>query len=583
MTTILALMLGLLGGVESDVTGLTIVPNLQRTEILVSVEGAVEYRDFTMEGPDRLILDVMNARNALPGERFVGINRGGVIAVRSSQYSPEVVRIVFELDQLVDYQVEHYDGYIRVSLANPWGDFEPWDALTAPGAGATGTPAVTAAAATPTTAPATAPPTPPQVAPERRITVSFDQTPIQDVLFTFAEFADRSIVPGASVAGFVTAEIRDQAWDDALNTILRSQGLIAIEDENGIIRVDAIQNLNDQEAFAPLMTVPYRINFGTSTEVMASIQPLLSERGAVSDAPANNTVIVTDIERVHEAVERLVRELDVATPQVMIQAKIIFVNRTDLEDLGLAYDLKDSQGNQLNVLTPGFADLDRDGEPEEVPVGTDVISLGGNSIAALGNAQNRVASPTLRLLSSLVIGRHTLLTFVETLQSMNLSDIQAAPSVTVADNNQARLQVGERTPIRVIDAGSAGGGQGGFPQATVNFEETGIILTATPHVTAGDHILLDIRAERSAAQLAESDIGLIFQTQNANTRVLVRDGETVVIGGLTVTERQEVRAGIPLLMNLPVLGKLFRTTRQSEIQRDLMILVTPHIVRGDLN
>ena len=184
-----------------------------------------------------------------------------------------------------------------------------------------------------------------------------------------------------------------------------------------------------------------------------------------------------------------------------------------------------------------------------------------------------------------MIGRHTLVGFIEALESSNLSEIQAAPSVTVADNHEARLQVGERTPIRVIDAaaGGAGGVGGGFPQATVSFEETGIILTTTPHITADGHILLDIEAERSAADFADSDIGLIFRRQITNTRLLVRDGETVVIAALTVTERSEVRAGVPLLMNLPVIGRLFRITRSSEIQRDLMILVTPHIIRSNAN
>jgi type II secretory pathway component GspD/PulD (secretin) len=171
----------------------------------------------------------------------------------------------------------------------------------------------------------------------------------------------------------------------------------------------------------------------------------------------------------------------------------------------------------------------------------------------------------------------------------------------VLDNQTARIQVGERTPLRVIDAsaggaagaGGAGGGAGAapgaggaggaggaiLPQATVDFEETGIILEATPHVTADNNILLELEAERSAPVVADSDVGLIFQTQEASSRVLVRDGETVVIGGLTVTETSEVRSGIPLLMDLPLIGGLFRTTREQQIQRDLIILVTPNIVR----
>ncbi|MDX1494195.1 MAG: type II and III secretion system protein, partial [Longimicrobiales bacterium] len=141
----------------------------------------------------------------------------------------------------------------------------------------------------------------------------------------------------------------------------------------------------------------------------------------------------------------------------------------------------------------------------------------------------------------------------------------------------------ELTPIRTIDAGAgAAGGQGGFPTAQVEQQETGIILQATPHVTPDGLILLEILAERSAAELAESDAGFIFRTQRAETRVLVEDGETVVIGGLTQSERTESLAGIPLLKDLPIIGALFRTRRQQEIQRDLIILVTPHIVRSGL-
>lgn len=581
MISTLALLTVLLGGVSEDVTSVSVVPNLDRTDVLVAVEGSPTYRDFMMEGPSRLILDVMNARHALPSGDFRGVNRGGILAVRTSQYSDDIVRIVIELSQPLEYTIQQYEGTIRISMENHFGDFEPWETRGAP-------PLVPATPAQPNSvleadlglSPAASVPQQAQV---RRISMTFDNMPIQDVLFAFADFSGRSIVPSSDVTGNVTAEIKDQAWDEALNVILRQQGLIAAEDPSGIIRVDIIANISANEATEPILTQVYQIGYGTSADFLPSVTSLLTQRGQASDAPATNSIVVSDIARVHEGVQRLINQLDRPTPQVMISAKIIFVNRTDLDEFGIAYDLKDSQGNQLNTLVSGRADLDDDGETERVD--ENVVLLGGNSIAALGNAQNRVAGPTLTLLTSLLVGRHTLIGFVEALESSNLSDIQAAPSVTVADNQQARLQVGERTPIRVIDAqaGGGGGGAAGFPQASVQIEETGIILTATPHITAGDHILLDIEAERSAAEIAESDIGLIFRTQEANSRVLLRDGESAVIAALTVTERTEVRAGVPLLMNLPVLGRLFRVTRESEVQRDLMIVVTPHIVRGDAN
>ncbi len=575
MTAILTLLIGLLLPAAELVTGVSVVPNRDRTEILVAVDGSISFRSFSMEAPARIIVDVLDARHGLAQEDFLDINRGGVLSVRTSQYADDIVRIVVDLQEMTGYTVEESGGAVRISLANLAGEFDPWESPSLafdPAFIATASPFI----------PASAPIQQVQET-DRRISVSFDNTPIDDVLFTFAEFSDKSIVAGTDVAGIVvTADIRDQAWDDALEEILQSRALVAVESETGIIRVDAIQNQFDREAIEPLETIPYRISYGTSAEMAAAIAQLISPRGQVAEAQAANTVIVTDIRRVHDAISQLIGDLDIPTPQIMISAKIIFVNRTDLSELGVTYDLKDSQGNQLNTLAPGAADLDGDGIIEDVPIGTNVFSLGGNSLAALGNADFQIAAPTLRMLTSLVVGRHTLLNFITALESSNLSDIQAAPSVTVADNQLARLQVGERTPVRIIDAAAGGaGGEQGFPTATVSFEETGIILEATPHITAGDHVLLTLHAERSAADLATTDVGLIFRTQNVDTRVLVRDGETVVMGGLTVTERSEVRSGIPLLMDLPLLGGLFRTTQESDIQRDLMILVTPNIVEQD--
>ena len=578
MTSILTLLIGLFLPAAELVTGVSVVPNRNRTEILVSVEGSVSYRAFSLEGPVRIVVDLMNSRHALSREDFLDINRGGVISVRTSQYSEDIVRIVVDLEGMTEYRVEASSGALRISLNNLAGDFDPWES-----------PSLTFDAAfVETAAPFVGAPDPfagaflqTQEA-DRRISVSFDNTPIDDVLFTFAEFSDKSIIAGTDVAGIVvTADIRDQAWDDALEEILQSRALVAVESETGIIRVDAIQNINDREAIEPLETVPYRINYMTSTEMAVAIGQLISGRGQVAEAQSANSVMVTDIRRVHDAIGQLISELDVPTPQIMISAKIIFVNRTELSDIGITYDLKDSQGNQINQTAPGAADLDRDGVLEEVPIGTNVFVLGGNSIAAVGNADFNIAAPTLRMLTSLVVGRHTLLNFITALESSNLSDIQAAPSVTVADNQQARLQVGEQTPVRVIDAAAGGAAGGAFPTATIEFRDTGIILEVVPHITAGDFILLTLHAERSSADLAATDIGLIFRTQNVDTRVLVRDGETVVMGGLTVTEHSEVRSGIPLLMDLPLLGGLFRTTSVSDIQRDLMILVTPNIVRRD--
>ena len=445
------------------------------------------------------------------------------------------------------------------------------------------TPAATRAAGS-----ASTPQVPPPPAGDS-ITVSFHETPIREVLFAFAEFSGRSIVAGAEVEGLLSAEIRGQPWDVALRTLVKAHGLVVVEQEDGIIRVEDARRLFEDEAVMPVATRSFRVGYVEATELEALVAALLTERGRTSVGVATNTLVVSDIPRVLDAVAELAEGLDVPVRQVDIAAKIIFVNRTGLEGFGITYDLKDTRGNQLNLLSPGVADTDGDGEislPDEVvPRGTDVVALGGNSIAALGNATNRIVGPTLSVLTSLVVGRGTLVAFIDALEAIELTDVEAQPSVRVMDNRTARIVVGEETPVRVIDAGAqlqpgGGGSGGGLPVATVDYMETGVILEVSPRITDDGDILLDLSAERSSADLAPSDVGLTFRRQKAESQVLLRDGETVVIGGLTVSETGEVISGIPLLMDLPLVGRLFAATRRSTVQRDLLIMVTPTIVPG---
>ena len=151
------------------------------------------------------------------------------------------------------------------------------------------------------------------------------------------------------------------------------------------------------------------------------------------------------------------------------------------------------------------------------------------------------------------------------------------------DNRRAEILVGQEIPFVCWTLEPQGwrcrwrcGRQGGIPRATVQLKEVGIILSVTPHITNNRQILMELHAENSDAQLASSDVGFIFGKQRADNQLLVADGETAVIGGLTVTQVTSSKSGIPLLVDLPFIGRLFGTTRTSEQKRDLLILVTPH-------
>jgi len=413
-----------------------------------------------------------------------------------------------------------------------------------------------------------------------------------DVLAGFSEFAGVSIVPNGDAADITVRgiDIRDQPWDVALSAILSAQHLGWQTSESGIIIVDALTNLKERDDLLSETRV-MRINYASADSVAETLKSLVTpDRGQVVAYAGTNSVIVTDAPTVVARMDSLVQALDKRMPQVAIEAKIVFVERTNVQDLGIVYDLKERNGGFVeqginDVIQvpdpnepPRLVDTDGDGIPDQAffkRTNETLVNIGGDAVAALANANDRVASPALQVLTAVAFGDFSLFSFIEALESHQLSDVQAAPSIQVVDNARARIQVGEKTPIRVLEAGAQ------VQEATVNvqFEDTGIILDVTPHVTNNNQVLLDLSAERSGLQVGLADVGFIFQKQIGQTRLLLDDGETSVIGGLTLSEVSRSESGIPGLMNIPLLGKLFKTTKENEIKRDLIILVTPHLVR----
>ena len=559
------------GPASGEVTGVSVQPSPGRADVVINVRGAVEVRDFMLEGPDRLVLDVMGARlKGNPVSLYDGVKRGGVLNLRYAQYKPDVVRIVLELDGAKDYHVERGADAIRVSFGTDQ-SFLAWysnvvadaaQAVVAP-TQSRAVPEVQLPANRLTRAPA---------AEEPRITVVWDRANIGDVVSGFAAFSGRTIILGKDIKGEVSAEVKNQPWPQAFRAILASQGLSAQEMPGGIIRVDAPSVLAALDSLEPLETSVVRINYSKAADLTKSVEGSLTRgRGKVMADVGSNSLIITDTRSRIANLAEFVRGLDIRTPQVSIKAKIVFVDRTDIEQLGIKYDLGSSNQffNQLVQRTdPGT------GKPFDPAV--NIVDVGGNSVSAIGNASGTILGSALDVVFSTAIGGFTLTSFLSALERQDLSDIQAEPVITTLDNRKADILVGEETPVRVIDAGGAAGGTA---QANVQFKETGIRLTVTPHVTSNRQISMELHTERSAIkELAVAELGFVFQTQRADNQLLVNDGETAVIGGLTVTEVTNTRAGIPLLSGLPIIGKLFSFSSSTENRRDLIILVTPRII-----
>jgi type IV pilus assembly protein PilQ len=611
----------------ANVRSVSVVSASGRAEVVIGTDAAVEVQHFTLDSPARVIVDLKGATLDMPGSSYDKIPRGGVTNVRYSQFRANIVRVVIELDVAHPYEVRRNSSEVRVAIAGGVSEFAAWrSGSTAAVDAATATSEMATGPGGSTSDPVTAPtrlPLQQQPSQQPPITVNFQDTDINDVIASFAAFAGRTIVVGKDVKGTVTAEIRNQPWDVALRAILQGQGLAASEDpSSGIITVDSYKNIATRQSSEPLVTQMVSINYANAGSLVGTVKALLQKdclqntsvpesgptanqstscvaRGAVAADSATNTLIITETATRLADVLGYVRNLDVRPPQVGIKAKIIFVNRTNIEDIGLSYDLgtgTDQFFSQLvkrtdpSTLQP--IDTNGDGVPDALgggqPFNGDRILLGGNALSAIANANSRVTNPALSVVFSTTLGKFQLTSFLDALQEVRLADLQAEPSVVTLDNRAASILVGQEIPIRVLDAstantgGATGANQNQVPRATVQLKEVGIILTVTPHITNNRMIRLEIHAENSDAQLASSDVGFIFGKQRGDTQLLVADGETAVIGGLTVTQTSQSKSGIPILVDLPLIGRLFGETRTDDEKRDLLILVTPHIIdNGD--
>jgi type IV pilus assembly protein PilQ len=563
LVPLLAILAGLAGAgrdaaiaqqAPTTVTNFRVLSAGDATQIVIETDGAIRYRDEFQPLPPHLSIELQSASPALPLRQYDDIYRGGVRYAVVSQPAPDRVRFDFALTGVGSYAVYQEGTNLYVTFDNPTDAFGTFVATSAP------TPGVAAAVVAPAgvvtrRAPAETAfllveqefeePGLPGIEGER-ISLSFQNADIETVVRAFGAMAGRSIVAGAGVGDVtVTADIRNEPWDEALVTLMRANGL-EVRVEGGIIRVDSVANLAETEKLVDLTTRVIALNFIAAEDVVAVLDPLKSERGAIQADAKTNSLVITDVPGRVQQLIGIISELDVQTPQVTIKAKIVFVNKVDLRELGVKWRMENLR---------------------DFTVDTHVLA----------NTEGTIADPFLDLSIGTLASGLNVGGLLQALEQREMADIQAEPQTTVLNNLPAEIFVGERTPIRVLDIGA----DSPEAQATVQLIETGIILNVTPHITSNGKVLMQLRAERSGVAVNDPEVGVTFNTQRANSQILVDDGETAVIGGLTVQDVSTIRSGIPILKDIPFLGGLFRTERKRTEKRDLLIFVTPYIVPID--
>ncbi len=629
---------------QALVQGVRVESSTSGTVVAVTLTDSVARSAFTLAGPNRIVLDLPGSTlGALGGRAYDGQPRGPVQNIRMAQYRADIVRVVIDVENGATYKLSG-GNEVRIAMAGgpevaSWstGDAMPsqrasreasaeitaaavMDSSVSSGRASAGDQRSRVAYQTPDANVLGSARAASTRAPKPRITVSYQDADIRDVIAAFASFANRTIIVGKDVSGSITADVKDKPWDEALAAILSAQGLAASEEPNGIIIVDSYKNMLDKQSLEPLVTQVVSINYANASSVALTVRGLLTRdcvpgsgspgsgatatapgavpagcvvRGSVQADSATNSLLIREVQSRMEDVISYVRTIDRRTPQVAIKAKIIFVNRSNLQEMGVTYDIGTARqffGTVIprqEVVSQIPIDRNGDGVPDafrEVlqPIIGDRVDFGGKTVSAIANANAGISGSALNLIFTAAVGKYALTPFIQALQEATLADVQAEPTVVTLDNRKAEILVGQEIPIRVLDAGAgaAGGvpGQINIPRATVQLKEVGISLSVTPRITNNRQIMMTIHAENSSAQLASSDVGFIFNKQRADNTLMVPDGETAVIGGLTITEITKSRRGVPYLMDLPYIGRLFSTNRRNEQKRDLVILISPHIL-----
>lgn len=399
----------------------------------------------------------------------------------------------------------------------------------------------------------------------QRVSIDFRQTAIEDVLRSMAQQADIDIIKSPKVVGEVTATLTDVPLGEALTNILLAHGYAYISSEN-MIRIVPVSEIAKEQK--KLINRVYQITYADVEDVYNALRKFISDEGNIAYNKGTSHLIITDVESKMNAIETFITEVDQITTQIMVEARIYDVTATDRLDLGI-----------------------------EWTAGKNTTYSGTDGIETLGGVGGLATNPFVTALFDGTTNKATdtdgLIRFGILNDSLNIDAILRAedediwvkllanPRVMVINNEEALIKIVEEIPFQELTQTSAGGDIG-----TTEFREVGVELTVTPHVTRDDLIRLKLHSKFS---VNTGDVVLpginnaspqpIIATRETITTALVRDGQTVVIGGLRKQDVVEQINKVPFLGDIPLIGNLFKFTGKKNVVNELVVFITPHIIK----
>ncbi len=415
----------------------------------------------------------------------------------------------------------------------------------------------------------------------RRISLDFQQADITNILRLIAEVSGFNIVVGEGVKSKVTMKLVNVPWDQALDMLLKMNGLGMIR-QGSIVWVDSLANIakqQDEEARAKesktkaeeLVDRVFYVRNLQAQELMQSLRQYLSPRGVMQFNQGSNALIVRETESKLSVVKQLVEGLDLEVPQVQIEARIVQADTVYARGLGIQWGVKDS-----NFTPSTFKLIGNVTGPFANAGGTGNTTIDRNFLVNLpAQVGGLPAVPSIGWTFGKLTDGFALDMRLSAGELLGLTKVIAAPKITTLDKREAKISQGESIPFQTTSL------QG----TQTTFVDANLELNVTPQITSrdpkedGKRILMRVRATRNAVGARSNPAGPSIDRREATTQVIVRDGETMVIGGVFVDTQGNNVQGVPYLSRMPVIGWLFKNKSEAVSKQELLIFLTPRIIK----
>jgi type IV pilus assembly protein PilQ len=405
----------------------------------------------------------------------------------------------------------------------------------------------------------------------RRISLDFNKVPVSDVLRLIAEVSDLNLIAGDEVKGAVTIRLVDVPWDQALDVVLLTKGLGFIRVGNilrvapaDIIKAEEelrLQERRNKEKLEDLEVKLLAVNYATVKDMSGLVKRLLTSRGTVNVDKRTNTLIIKDIASVIDEAVALVKAVDTETPQVMIEAKIV--------EAGL--DFARELGSEWAIGAQSLEDPWGGSTPRQ-DLGSDNFRFHGDNSIAFSNPITMTPTAAVSLGAYLLDEKIDLDVQLRAAESMGQGKVISSPRIVTLDNGEAMIEQGVSIPFQTFESGDA----------KLEFIDAVLSLRVVPHITSDRSIIMDIEVTRNAPDdsVPTPTGSPAIAKAEASTETLVKDGQTLVLGGIYTIVKSERSSRVPYLWRIPMLGRAFQSREITDSRKELLIFVTPRIVKS---